>query len=57
MTHHCLIVSGGQLTDVPALRKEHAEEEDEQGDGGADPAVENERSRPVEEGLVMLLAC
>jgi hypothetical protein len=47
---------GKRLTDVPALRKEHAQEEDEEGDAGADPAVEDVRRRLVEERLVVLRA-
>ena len=45
---------GTGLTNVPALRKEDAQEEDEEGDAGADPAVEDVGRRLVEERLVLL---
>src|SRR3569833_239380 len=41
-------------TNVPALRQEHPEEEDEQRDAGADPSIENVRCRLIEESLVSL---
>lgn len=48
---------GTVLTNVPALRKEDAQEEDEEGDAGADPAVEDVGRRLVEERLVLLREC
>ena len=48
---------GWALTDVPALRKEDAQEEDEEGDAGADPAIEDVGRRLVEERLVLLREC
>jgi hypothetical protein len=45
------------LTDVPALGQEHPEEEYEQGDAGAEPAVQDVGGRLVEERLVLLPAC
>ena len=62
---HLLVGDGGggcagrgwALTNVPALRKEHAQEEDKEGDAGADPAVEDVGRRLVEERLILLRAC
>lgn len=38
-----------QLTDVPALRDEDSDEEEEKGKTGSDPSVEDEGSRLVKE--------
>jgi hypothetical protein len=39
------------------LRDEDADEEEEEGDAGADPAVEDEGGRLVEKGLILLSLC
>lgn len=41
-------------TNVPALRKQDAQEEEEEGGAGAEPSVEDKGRGLVEEGLVML---
>jgi hypothetical protein len=41
-------------TDIPALGDKDAQEEDDQADAGADPAVEDVGGGFVEEGLVLL---
>jgi hypothetical protein len=48
--------SGSQSshTDIPALREENAQEEDEQKNAGTNPAVGCVRGRGIEVGLVVL---
>ncbi len=46
----------GRRTDIPSLSKKDAQEEEEQGDAGADPSVQHKGRRLVQEGLVMLVA-
>lgn len=46
---------GGARTDIPALREKDAEEEEEEQDAGADPSVEDEGSRLIQECLVFLV--
>lgn len=41
--------------DIPSLSKKDAQEEEEQGDAGADPSVQHKGRRLVQEGLVMSL--
>lgn len=41
-------------TNVPSLRKQDAQEEEEQADASCDPSVQDEGSRLVQEGLIML---
>lgn len=41
--------------DIPSLGEENAEEEEEQGNAGTDPAVQDERRRLIQQGLVLSL--
>lgn len=45
------------LTDIPSLGEENAEEEDEQGNARTDPAVQDERRRLIQQGLILLQIC
>jgi hypothetical protein len=56
--HFCFADSSSGVqsshTDIPALRKENAQEEDEEEHAGTNPAVGCVRGRGIEVGLIVL---
>ena len=45
------------LTDIPSLGEQDAEEEEEQGNAGTDPAVKDKRRRLIQQSLILLHLC